>query len=66
MVEQLGGSCFVYAALEDGQPVAVQLEGQQRLAAGDVIPLFFDPPQAHLFLPDGTACARLPAARLAA
>jgi multiple sugar transport system ATP-binding protein len=66
MVEQLGGSSFVYAALADGQPVAVQLEGQQRLVAGDVIPLFFDPAHAHLFLPDGTACARVPAASLAA
>jgi multiple sugar transport system ATP-binding protein len=66
MVEQLGGSSFIYGALPDGQPVAVQLEGQQQLARGDAIPLFFRPDQAHLFLPDGAACNRVSDFRLAA
>jgi multiple sugar transport system ATP-binding protein len=75
LVEQLGGSSFIYATLADGQPIAVQCEGQQRLLPGEVIPLVFNPRHAHLFLPDGAACpwhgitplpARAPAAMPAA
>ena len=58
LVEQLGGTSFIYAALADGQPITAQLDGQQRLSVGDVIPLRLDPRHAHLFTPDGASCRR--------
>ncbi len=58
LVEQLGGTSFIYAVLADGQAITAQLDGQQRLSMGDVIPLHFDPWHAHLFLPNGASCRR--------
>ena len=58
LVEQMGGASFVYGVLTDGQPITVQLEGQQRLSPGTIVTLRLDPGRAHLFMPDGASLKR--------
>ena len=66
LVEQLGGTSFIYGVLADGQPVSMQLEGQQRLSPGDSILLRLDPRRGRLFMPDGASCRRHEAVPVAA
>lgn len=53
LVEHLGGSTVVYTSISGGEPTTVLLDGQQPIRPGEIIPLGFDPAQAHLFGADG-------------
>jgi multiple sugar transport system ATP-binding protein len=53
-VEQLGSSTLAHAALGD-QPLSFDMAGQQLIALGAAVPLFFDPAAAHLFDDAGRA-----------
>ncbi|MBB3950187.1 ABC transporter ATP-binding protein [Aureimonas jatrophae] len=53
LVEHLGGSTVVYAAMPNGETSTVVLDGQQPIRSGETIPLAFDPAKAHLFGSDG-------------
>ena len=63
LVEQLGGSSLIYGVLSDGQPITVQVEGQQKPKPGERVPLHVDVALAHLFLPDGLRVTAQTAAR---
>ena len=49
LVEHLGGATLLYAALADGQPITIALDGQQRLEPGAVVPTRIEPGLCHLF-----------------
>ncbi|HEY4199142.1 MAG TPA: sn-glycerol-3-phosphate ABC transporter ATP-binding protein UgpC [Devosiaceae bacterium] len=53
LVEQLGDSTLIYATTMDGQPLAIALDGQRRLAAGTSITAYVDPVNCHVFGKDG-------------
>jgi multiple sugar transport system ATP-binding protein len=55
LVEQLGGSTMVYASTTDGQPLALALEGQQRVPLGATITARVDPAHCHVFGADERA-----------
>jgi multiple sugar transport system ATP-binding protein len=59
LVEQLGGSTLVYAALGDGQALTVALDGQRDVPPGSVIETRVDPSLCHLFAEDGAAFERI-------
>jgi multiple sugar transport system ATP-binding protein len=58
LVEHLGGSTLVYAVLQDGQPVTLELEGQRRVHPDEVMDLSVDPARCHLFDEGGRALAQ--------
>ncbi|WGF87710.1 ABC transporter ATP-binding protein [Marinivivus vitaminiproducens] len=62
LIEQLGGSTLIYATLEDGQPLTMQLDGQRRIEPGEVVHAMIDPDQCHLFGDDGLALRAQPQA----
>ncbi|WP_027487457.1 ABC transporter ATP-binding protein [Allorhizobium undicola] len=53
LVEQLGGQTILYMTTLSGQPLAVSLQDQQPIRAGERLPLCIDPARAHLFSADG-------------
>jgi multiple sugar transport system ATP-binding protein len=53
LVEHLGGQTILYVTLQGGQPVAVVLDDQQQIKAGDRVPIRIDPQRCHLFGADG-------------
>jgi multiple sugar transport system ATP-binding protein len=53
LVEHLGGSTLVYAVLQDGQAITVEMEGQRRISPDEVMDISVDPAQCHLFDPQG-------------
>ncbi|MBA1140323.1 ABC transporter ATP-binding protein [Mesorhizobium neociceri] len=52
-VEHLGGQTIAYGRLADRQSMTVALEGQQRIAAGDVLDICTGPEHCHLFDSEG-------------
>jgi multiple sugar transport system ATP-binding protein len=59
LVEHLGGSTLVYAVLQDGQGVTVEMEGQRRINPNEVMDISVDPDRCHLFDPQGRSLASL-------
>jgi multiple sugar transport system ATP-binding protein len=55
LIEQLGGSTLIYAALADGQPLTIALDGQRRLEPGTVVETRVAPRLCHLFDADEKA-----------
>ncbi len=49
LVEHLGGSTLVYAVLQDGQAVTIEIDGQRSIPLDEVVDLSVDPAGCHLF-----------------
>ena len=55
LIEHLGGETVLHARAPDGQSLTLSLDGQQKVAAGDMIPVCIDPERCHVFGADGLA-----------
>ena len=55
LIEHLGGETVLHARAPDGQSLTLSLDGQQKVAAGDLIPVCIDPERCHVFGADGLA-----------
>ncbi|MFB9911919.1 ABC transporter ATP-binding protein [Rhizobium paknamense] len=53
LVEQLGGQTILYVTTASSQPLAVALQDQQAIRAGERVPLTIDPNRCHIFKADG-------------
>ncbi|MCM2474181.1 sn-glycerol-3-phosphate ABC transporter ATP-binding protein UgpC [Rhizobium sp. CG5] len=53
LVEHLGGQTILYVSMQDGQALALVLEDQQPVKAGDKVGIHIDPERCHLFGADG-------------
>jgi multiple sugar transport system ATP-binding protein len=60
LVEQLGGSSLIHAALPGGGEIVVQEPGHNLLRRGAKVQAVLPPEHCHLFREDGTAIARRP------
>ena len=49
IAEQLGGETYVYVALPEGDTVTVEIKGQAKVTAGDVLHLAFEGQKFHIF-----------------
>jgi multiple sugar transport system ATP-binding protein len=49
LTEQLGGNTVLYGALENGQPLVVQIVGQAQVKRGDTVQVHVPPPAWHVF-----------------
>jgi multiple sugar transport system ATP-binding protein len=49
LVEHLGGSTLIYAVLQDGQGITMEMEGQRRVHPDEIMDLSVDPAHCHLF-----------------
>jgi multiple sugar transport system ATP-binding protein len=61
LVERLGERTLIYARLANGQAITGEDEGNSRIRIGDEVGLKIDGTAAHMFGPDGTRSARVPA-----
>jgi multiple sugar transport system ATP-binding protein len=59
VVERLGGETFVYVQITPADLVVVQAPGENPVKVHDGVSIALDARSCHVFLPDGSARARI-------